>query len=272
MAVLIDILAAGAIDTDGSALASGTAYVYQIGTTQKATIYSDSDLTLPVSNPVTLDAAGRAEVYAATAVRLVLEDSDGNAVDDIAVVGSEATTTTTNTDIVASQLVPIGTIIPFYDFDGDLAFNTSYWAYCDGSTATVGGVSRTLPDLSARYLVGFGTEAGQDIDTATWDASAVGNASHQIDISHTHTVPAHGHRIPDATTGTNTGVVDLSVASAGAFGTYSFAAGSLGQYTEGYGANGGVNGSAEMTSGSAGSSTQSIQPRSIRVRFLMRRA
>jgi len=95
-------------------------------------------------------------------------------------------------------LVPIGSIIPFYDFNGALTFNSSYWCYVDGTTQTIGGVSRVLPDLSNRYLVGFGTEAGGDIGTAAWATAAVGNANHTNTISsadlptHTHDI-AHGH-------------------------------------------------------------------------------
>lgn len=89
MAVLLDILAAGAIDSSGEALSSGVAYVYTIGTTTKANVFSDRALTAPISNPITLDAAGKAEVYTASAVRVVIEDSSGNQIEDIAEAGSQ---------------------------------------------------------------------------------------------------------------------------------------------------------------------------------------
>ena len=105
-----------------------------------------------------------------------------------------------NFNHVLAAMPPIGSIIPFYDFNAALTFNSSYWAYCDGSAATISGIgSQTLPDLSNRYLVGFGTEGGGDIDTAAWATVAVGNASHQVDISHTHTGPSHTHTGPSHT-------------------------------------------------------------------------
>lgn len=111
---------------------------------------------------------------------------------DLSVLSVTATTfTVTNAAVsgllTAPGLPPVGSIIPFYDFNAALSFNASYWAYCDGSSQTVSGIgTQTLPDLSNRYLVGFGTEGGGDIDSASWSTSAVGAASHQIDISHTH--------------------------------------------------------------------------------------
>ena len=102
----------------------------------------------------------------------------------------------------AGELTPIGSIIAHYDFNAAVAIDTNYWAYCDGSVVSnpdsvLNGL--TLPDLSGRYLVGFGTDGGGDIDTAAWSTAAVGNASHQIDIAHTHTGPSHTHAGPSHT-------------------------------------------------------------------------
>lgn len=63
-------------------------------------------------------------------------------------------------------LPPIGSIIPFYDFNGALTFDTDFYHYADGTKGvTVGGVSRDLPDLSGRFLVGFGTVGVPSIQT-----------------------------------------------------------------------------------------------------------
>lgn len=91
---------------------------------------------------------------------------------------------------------PVGTIIPFYDFNGALTFNSVFWDYCDGRSVTIAGIGlQTLPDLSNRYLVGFGTEGGGNMDTASWATAAVGNVSHEINISHSHTVNSHSHTV-----------------------------------------------------------------------------
>ena len=110
-----------------------------------------------------------------------------------------------NFNRVDAIVCPIGTIIPFYDFNAALTFNADYWAYCDGSAKTIAGIgSQTLPDLSNRYLVGFGTEGGGDIDIAAWATAAVGAASHQVDLSHTHGTgsyagPSHSHTVDNHT-------------------------------------------------------------------------
>lgn len=102
MAKLVDLLAAGAIDSNGDQLSNGVAYIYKVGTTRLASIYEDRDLTDPASNPVTLDAAGRAEVYTNEEIRLVLEDSDGNQIDDIASLGDVTQSTTSTATVLTS--------------------------------------------------------------------------------------------------------------------------------------------------------------------------
>lgn len=111
--------------------------------------------------------------------------------------------------------IPTGTIVAFYDFGSGgpggtaLTFDSTRWAYCNGSTTTLNGAgSFTLPDLSNRYLVGFGNEAGMDMASAPWSTAAVGNLSHLINLSHSHTVNSHSH------TGL-TGSTNLSTVSAG---------------------------------------------------------
>lgn len=108
------------------------------------------------------------------------------------------------TDIQYGGLTPIGSIIPFYDYNGVLTFDTDYWAYCDGSVVSINGTNYTLPDLSGRYIVGFGTPGGGNIDTATWETTAVGNTAHKININHYHTVNSHNHSIAGHSTSAGT--------------------------------------------------------------------
>lgn len=211
---------------------------------------------------------------------------------------------------VKQSLVPIGSIIPFYDFNAALTFDNTYWAYCDGSSATVGGIgSQTLPDLSGRYLVGFGTDGGGNNDSATWDTAAVGNASHQISLLHSHTVNSHSHTVDSHTHSIATHNHGLTPGSAWAqldyIGTGDFAwnrvsafnsyvvdfrinadLGATPSSTQGDGVGvdgvtdtGGTTVTGGTSPGTSASSpgtdsqlsaTQSIQPRSIRVRYIMR--
>lgn len=86
---LIEILAVGVTDDAGEPLDSGTVTVYEGGTTTLQTVYQDWDLTIPWSNPLTLDAAGRAVAYVDGRVKLVIQDSDDEVVRTIDQVGTE---------------------------------------------------------------------------------------------------------------------------------------------------------------------------------------
>lgn len=80
MAALIDVLAAGVVDTSGTVLASGKVYFYEAGTTTLLTVYQDAAGTIPHANPATLDASGRLVAYATVNCKLVIEESDGSSV------------------------------------------------------------------------------------------------------------------------------------------------------------------------------------------------
>lgn len=95
--------------------------------------------------------------------------------------------------------VPIGSIIAHYDFNGLIAIDAAYWEYCRGQVlvdvlSPLNG--QTIPDASGRYLVGFGTDGGANLHNAAWSAAAVGNAGHTVNLQHQHTVAAHNHTGP----------------------------------------------------------------------------
>lgn len=104
MAMLIDILATGAIDDNGQPLDSGVAYLYRVGTTTLANVYSDRALTQPAANPYTLDSNGKAEIYINEECRLVIEDSDGNHIDDIETLGAIPTESTNTITVETTGL------------------------------------------------------------------------------------------------------------------------------------------------------------------------
>lgn len=203
----------------------------------------------------------------------------------------------------AGFLPPLASIIAHYDYNGAITPDPAYWAYCDGSTVTIGGVSRVTPDLSNRYLVGFGTEAGGDIDTATWATAAVGIANHIVDLQHDHTGPSHLHDMGNHThpggslqfvvartigAGNNLrmydsgGVgVDLITeetiqSGTGAIVADWYAISAQTYYTENVTGASGIPSTNNTSSSGTGntsnalSTTQSIQPRSVRVRWIIR--
>lgn len=79
MASLVQWLAySGARKSDGTPVASGSAYFYQPGTTNtQIAVYSDADGLAGISQPVTLDASGRAEVYLMSPARVEVQDATG---------------------------------------------------------------------------------------------------------------------------------------------------------------------------------------------------
>ena len=137
MARLIDILAGGVIDNSGNPLDSGLVYIYEIGTTTPVTTYQDIELATPHTNPIVLDAAGRAEVYAEDNVRLVIEDSLGNTIQDIDALGSTLSGTTTVSDLEVSGEVD-SDLIPKVDSSYDIGSTTKRWktGYFDTVDAT----------------------------------------------------------------------------------------------------------------------------------------
>lgn len=129
--------------------------------------------------------SGLADVGCATVTATSTISTDGDVIIDAA--GTSISLT--------AALPPIGMILPHYDYSGALVPDTAHWKVCDGSTQVVGGVSRALPDMSNRYLVGFGTEGGADIASDPFATTPVGNASHQANLEHSHTVNSHSHTI-----------------------------------------------------------------------------
>lgn len=192
---------------------------------------------------------------------------------------------------VTTRFVPAGTILAWYSYDltaaTPLSFSTAVYAYCDGATAvTVAGFTGTVsvPDMSDRYLIGFGTEGGKDIDTATWATVAVGNVSHSVTFSHTHTGTSHTHGVGTlsfATGSATSGVLSLFSASGSLVaisqeedldsGGTVVAKSQISGNLLGTGTGTGVSGAGGTgATGIGGATAHDIQPRSIRVRYLIR--
>jgi len=169
---------------------------------------------------------------------------------------------------------------------------------------------QTTEDMSGRYLVGFGTDGGGNIGTAVWATGPVGNNNHQINIQHSHTVvahnhtgPSHTHTIPGHLHSTSDHTLDITEIPSHAHdftwyrvaGADPGATGDLGNgepHTStttsvggGLPHNHGNTGSTSLTTDASGtgntgdaspgtnnqlSTTQSIQPHSIRVRYIVR--
>lgn len=86
-------------------------------------------------------------------------------------------------------VLPIGAVIGFMDFGGVLTYNTARLCPIDGRTISDGASpinTVQIPDASNRMLLGYGTEAGGDIGSASFSITPVGIAGHVININHSH--------------------------------------------------------------------------------------
>jgi hypothetical protein len=70
------------LDANGDPLASGQVFFYEPATTTPKTTWQDAEKTTPNTNPVDLDAAGRAVIYGFGIYRQIVKDSDGNTIWD----------------------------------------------------------------------------------------------------------------------------------------------------------------------------------------------
>ncbi|MFA5952925.1 MAG: hypothetical protein WC807_21930 [Hyphomicrobium sp.] len=87
------------LDSSGNPLSGGRLYFYQAGTTTPQSAYSDSALTLPLANPITLDSAGRIPQFflADGTIKIRLTNSAGVSqvtADGVMVIGASSGTGT----------------------------------------------------------------------------------------------------------------------------------------------------------------------------------
>jgi microcystin-dependent protein len=211
-------------DSNGKPLAGGRLYSYAAGTSTPLATYFNQDLAAghENTNPVILDASGRANVWIQDGVgyKFVLKDALDNTIytqDNVQIGASTAAPPSGGggggggTQPVAQQ-VPSGSIFPYagstapQDYllcDGAAVSRSTYaalFAVC-GTTYGAGNNSTTfnLPNLQQRFPLGKsvgGTGATLGGVGGTIDHVHTG-ASHQHTIpTHAHTVPAHTHLVP----------------------------------------------------------------------------
>lgn len=135
------------LDNNGKPLTGGKVYLYVPGTTVPKTTWQDAGQTVNNTNPVVLDAAGRAVIYGQGNYQQRLTDSLGNLIWNApsTAYGSSAPSGANGTDTA-----PIGTVMPYAGF-----VLPTNWAWADGSE-----VSRTdNPDLLAAITISHNTVA-----------------------------------------------------------------------------------------------------------------
>lgn len=124
-------------DNDGAPLAGGFVYYYQAGTAVLATIYQDSDLTTPHTNPVELDSAGRAAIFLGPGAydEAVHDAADAQLYVTEGVVALAAYTLNDTIDGVAGENLAFG--VPVFVSDGSGGRTAGRWYQTDADTAAM---------------------------------------------------------------------------------------------------------------------------------------
>jgi hypothetical protein len=191
-------------DNNGVPLSGGLIYTYQAGSSTPLTTYTTNNGTIPNTNPIILDAAGRTpnEVWMQTgySYKFVLQTSTG-------------TTLQTLDNLYPILQNPSATTSPFIAgmiiiWSGSIGSIPTGWVLCNGSNGT--------PDLRDRFVIAAGS---------TYAVGATGGSADAIVVTHTHTAtvtdPGHTHTTTAfGSIGTATGGANGSVTSQ-AFGTIS---------------------------------------------------
>ena len=163
-------------DNNGVPLSGGLIYTYQAGSSTPLTTYTTNNGTVPNTNPIILDAAGRTpnEIWLQTgySYKFVLQTSTGvtlQTLDNLYPILQNASTT--------ASTFTAGMIIIW---SGSLGSIPAGWVLCNGSNGT--------PDLRDRFVIAAGS---------TYAVGATGGTADAIVVSHTHTAtvtdPGHTH-------------------------------------------------------------------------------
>jgi hypothetical protein len=131
-------------------------------------------------------------------------DSIGNAqLQDAAVGSPELQDGSVISSKLDPNLLPVGTVIPWYRPSTSVPLPAGGWEVCDGrawsSIANAWGQSAgTIPDLRGKFVLGAGLS---NIGSGPTNYPDIGQAggSHTKDLSHTHVVNAHTHNVPNHT-------------------------------------------------------------------------
>ena len=160
-------------DNSGVPLSGGLIYTYQAGSSTPLTTYTTFDGTIPNTNPIVLDSAGRCsnEIWMQTgySYKFVLQTSTGTTLQ-----------TLDNLYPILQSSSSVGATIPsglIAIWSGAIGSVPVGWVLCNGLNGT--------PDLRNSFIVGAGS---------TYAVGATGGSADSIVVSHTHSITDPGHR------------------------------------------------------------------------------
>jgi hypothetical protein len=139
----------GATKADGTPVSSGRAWFYQPGTTDtQVQVYSTETDAVPLGQPVALDAAGRATVYAQAPVNVVVEEAVTNLVVSTSVRSN--TVTSRQVDVLASTEMAAQSLASALDLLAQgVAYQESGGATPVPYVDAIGGGELTFQDFGA---------------------------------------------------------------------------------------------------------------------------
>jgi microcystin-dependent protein len=165
-------------DNNGLPLSGGLIYTYQAGSSTPATTYTTNLGSIPNSNPIILDAAGRPpqEIWLEVGYtyKFIIQTSAGVTLQTL----DNLYPILQNSSATASP-IPAGLISMW---SGSIGSIPSGWALCNGSNGT--------PDLRDRFVIAAGS---------TYSVGQTGGSADAIVVTHTHTAtsvvsdPGHAH-------------------------------------------------------------------------------
>lgn len=165
-------------DNNGLPLSGGLIYTYQAGSSTPFTTYTTSNGTIPNSNPIILDSAGRTPqqiwLEVGYSYKFILQTSAGvtlQTLDNLYPILQNASG--------SSSSVPTGVITMW---SGSIGSIPAGWALCNGTNGT--------PDLRDRFVIASG---------GSYAVGSTGGSADAIVVTHTHTAtsvvtdPGHFH-------------------------------------------------------------------------------
>ncbi len=150
---------------DGSPLSGGTVTTYLAGTLTPQPTYSDTGLSVPISNPIVLNAAGRPQASATDATevnvylssvsyKFLVKDSNGNTIDTPdnvpAVMSAFGGSFTGTLPFPVTVTGGVSGAIPYFDSTTDLAVSALLTAHAP----MIGGGAATAPKTVAAMTTG----------------------------------------------------------------------------------------------------------------------
>lgn len=153
-------------DNNGVPLNGGLIYTYQAGSSTPLSTYTTNSGTVPNSNPIILDAAGRTpqEIWLQTGYtyKFVIQTSAGVTLQTLDNLYPILQTSAATTNPFTTGMIII--------WSGSIGSIPTGWVLCNGSNGT--------PDLRDRFVVAAGS---------TYSVGQTGGSANAIVVSHTHT-------------------------------------------------------------------------------------